>query len=87
MFAHSAITVHETPYTVLEMDVHDSNVGAHRHIDFVYVLRATSTELTAQLEEVSGVQWVPIADVTGLQTPPELPALIDTAARWAKDRW
>jgi len=28
-----------------------------------------------------------VADVTGLHTPAELPALIDAAACWAKDRW
>jgi len=87
LFAHSAVTVHEPPYTVLEMDVRDTRIGEHRHIDMVYVLRATSTELTAQVEEVSAVRWVPVADIAGLDTPAELPALVVEAAEWAKDRW
>jgi hypothetical protein len=68
------------------MDVSDSKVGAHRHVDFVYVLAATGGELTAQLEEVGGTRWVPLADVAGLPSPAELPALVDAAARWAKAR-
>lgn len=61
----------------------DTAVGAHRHIDLVYVLRATATALSAQLAEVARVQWVPIADLTTLDTPPELPALAATALEWA----
>jgi 8-oxo-dGTP diphosphatase len=87
LFAHPAVTVHAAPYAVLEMDVRDSKVGEHRHVDTVYVLRAVSGELTAQMEEVSGVRWAPIADVAGLDTPAELPALVTDAARWAKTRW
>ena len=87
LFAHPAVTVHPAPYAVLEMDVRDSKVGEHRHIDMVYVLRAVSGELTAQTDEVSGVRWVPIADITGLDTPAELPALVADAAGWAKARW
>lgn len=40
VFAHPAITVHPAPFTILEMPVVDSKVGAHHHLDFVYVLRA-----------------------------------------------
>jgi 8-oxo-dGTP diphosphatase len=65
------------------MDVTDSKIGAHRHIDLVYVCRAAGGDLAAQLEEVSGVQWIPAADIAGLHTPVELPALADTAIRWA----
>jgi len=83
-FAHPSVTVHAGPFAILEMQVSDSKIGVHRHIDFVYVLRAVSGELTAQLEEVGGVQWVPVADVAGLDTPAELPALVADAARWAK---
>jgi isopentenyldiphosphate isomerase len=68
------------------MQVTDSSVGVHQHIDLVYVLRATSTDLTAQLEEVADAQWVPAADVAGLDTPAELPALVADAAQWAKAR-
>jgi 8-oxo-dGTP diphosphatase len=83
-FAHPSVTVHAGPFAILEMQVSDSKIGVHRHIDFVYVLRAVFGELTAQLEEVGGVQWVPVADVAGLDTPAELPALVADAARWAK---
>jgi 8-oxo-dGTP diphosphatase len=86
LFAHPAVAAHAPPYAILEMQVSDSKVGVHRHIDLVYVLRATSTALTAQLEEVGGAQWVPIADVAGLDTPAELPALVTDAAQWAKAR-
>jgi hypothetical protein len=44
-------------------------------------------ELAAQLGEVSAIQWVPIHEVATLSTPPELPALVADAARWAKERW
>lgn len=87
LFAHPAVTVHAPPYAVLEMDVNDRKVGPHRHIDFVYVLRATTTDLSPQWEEVSAVHWVALADITALPTPPELPALIGEAAAWARIRW
>lgn len=85
-FAHSAVASHPVPWAIIEMDVTDSKIGAHRHIDLVYVCRASGGDLTAQLEEVSGVQFVPVADIAGLEVPAELPALADTAARWAKAR-
>lgn len=87
LFAHPAITVHAVPYAVLEMDVRDSRVGDHRHIDMVYVLRAVSTKLTPQTEEVGEVRWVPVADIAEFDTPAELPSLVTEAARWAKARW
>jgi 8-oxo-dGTP diphosphatase len=83
-FAHPAVRSHPAPWAIIEMDVTDSRIGAHRHIDLVYVCRASGGDLTAQLEEVSGVRWVPVPDITDLQTPAELPALADAAARWAK---
>jgi 8-oxo-dGTP pyrophosphatase MutT (NUDIX family) len=86
-FAHPAVTTHAPPYTIIEMDVTDAKVGPHRHIDLVYVLRATSVDLTAQLDEVGAARWVPIAEVATLDTPPELPALVADAAQWAKTRW
>lgn len=85
-FAHPAVRSHPAPWAIIEMDVTDSKVGAHRHIDLVYVCRAPGGDLTAQLAEVSGVRWVPVADIAGLQAPSELPALADAATRWAKAR-
>jgi hypothetical protein len=38
------------------------------------------------VKEVSGVQWVPVADIAGLDVPAELPALADAAVQWAKTR-
>lgn len=84
LFAHPAVTTHAPPYTIIEMDVTDTKIGPHRHIDMVYVLRAVSGDLTAQLNEVSGVQWVPVADPAGLDVPAELPALVGQATLWAK---
>jgi 8-oxo-dGTP pyrophosphatase MutT (NUDIX family) len=86
LFAHPAVTSHAPPYVILEMDVTDTKIGPHRHIDLVYVLRAVSGDLTAQLTEVSGAQWLPIADLAGLDIPEELPALVGQAALWAKAR-
>src|SRR5215813_7815993 len=71
LFTHPAVTPHAAPYAIIEMDVVDAKVGAHRHIDLVYVLRATSGTLSAQLAEVAGVQWIPVTDLTTLDTPPE----------------
>jgi 8-oxo-dGTP pyrophosphatase MutT (NUDIX family) len=87
LFTHPAVTTHAPPYTIIEMDVADTKIGPHRHIDLVYVLRATSGELAAQLDEVGGVQWVPLADLPGLHTPAELPGLVAEAASWAKPHW
>jgi ADP-ribose pyrophosphatase YjhB (NUDIX family) len=83
-FAHTAVQGHAAPWAVIEMDVTDSKDGQHRHIDFVYVCRASGGDLAAQLEEVACARWVPVADVAGLSTPAELPELVATAARWAK---
>jgi 8-oxo-dGTP pyrophosphatase MutT (NUDIX family) len=86
-FAHPAVTTHAPPYAIIEVDVTDARVGPHRHIDLVYVLRATSVDLAAQLDEVGAARWVPISDIAALDTPPELPALVADAAQWAKTRW
>lgn len=85
-FTHPAVQSHIAPWTVIEMDVTDTKDGQHRHIDFVYVCRPSSGTLAAQLEEVSGVRWVPVADIAQLPTPAELPELAAAAARWVKDR-
>ncbi len=83
-FSHPAVRSHAAPWAIIEMDVTDSKVGAHRHIDLVYVCRAAGGDLAARLEEVSDLRWVPVGDLAGLQTPAELPALADAAARWAE---
>ncbi|MFG1992799.1 NUDIX hydrolase [Actinoplanes sp. NPDC048988] len=83
-FVHAAVRGHVSPWAIIEMDVSDSQVGAHRHIDFVYVCRATNTEVNARPEEVADARWIPVVDVTALRTPAELPELVATAARWAK---
>ena len=80
-FQHPAVTVHPVPFAILEVSATDNVFGEHRHIDFVYLLRATSTAITAQLDEVSHVRWVPVADVVHLDTPPDLPALVAEAVR------
>lgn len=85
-FDHPAVTSHPVPFAIIEMDVSDSRVGAHRHIDMIYVARATTDSVSAQLAEVSAARWTPAADVLSLETPSELPALIERATRWAKAR-
>ncbi|MBT8228594.1 MAG: NUDIX domain-containing protein [Dactylosporangium sp.] len=75
------------PLMITEMDVVDAGVGPHRHIDHVYVCRPVRGELTPQLAEVGGCQWVPIGEVATLDTPEDLPELIRYAAAWAKPRW
>ena len=45
---YPSVTVHPPPYAILEMQVSDSKIGTHQHIDHVYVLRATSGQLTVQ---------------------------------------
>lgn len=83
VFTHPAVQSHAAPWAIIEMDVHDSKVGAHKHIDFVYVCRASGGNLAAKSEEVGGARWVPVADVSSLDTPADLPALVSAAARWA----
>ena len=78
---YPSVTVRPPPYAILEMQVSDSKIGTHQHIDHVYVLRAISGQLTAQREEVSAARWVPIADVAALDTPAELPALVANASQ------
>lgn len=87
LFTHPAVATHAPPYTIIEMDVNDSKVGPHRHIDFVYVLRATSDQVTAQLKEVGAARWVRLAELAALDTPAELPTLVAEAAQWVKSRW
>ena len=50
----------------------------------IYVLTPGNGQVTPQIEEVTGCAWVPLAKVADLDTPPELPALIDKAAEYAR---
>ncbi len=84
VFTHPAVRSHLAPWAIIEMDVIDAMVGAHRHIDFVYVCRGRGGDLTVQWEEVAAARWVPVADVAGLSTPADLPQLVAAAAQWAK---
>jgi 8-oxo-dGTP pyrophosphatase MutT (NUDIX family) len=86
LFSHPDVITHATPFTIIEMDVVDAAVGPHRHVDLLYVLRAVSGELSARLDEVGGVRWVPAADLAHFDTPAELPALVAVAASWAGKR-
>jgi len=83
-FAHPAVDVVPTPFTILVMNVADPKIGTHQHIDLVYVCRPYSTEVVHQPDEVSGCRWVPLADVASLDTPPELPTLIAAAAKYLR---
>ncbi|XVU22517.1 NUDIX hydrolase [Actinoplanes sp. CA-054009] len=85
-FAHSSVQSHPAPWAIIEMDVSDARVGAHRHIDFVYVCRAIDTDLHAQMAEVADARWLHVADVAELRTPAELPELVSAAASWAKSQ-
>lgn len=82
-FTHPAVITHPTPFTIIEADVVDASFGPHRHIDFVYVLRATHGDLAAQLDEVAAARWVPLGDLPAYDMPAELPTLLTQAARWA----
>ena len=81
VFAHDAVQVLPAPFTILVEDVPELGQTV-QHIDCIYILRpaADPDALTAQEEEVTGLRWVPISQVAGLPTPPELPALIRAAA-------
>jgi 8-oxo-dGTP diphosphatase len=87
-FSHPTTTVLPAPFTICVHDIPaDPGVPGsrpHQHIDLVYVLAPCGGEVTAQLAEVTGCAWVPLADLAGLDTPPELPSLIEQAARYAR---
>ncbi|BCB81211.1 NUDIX domain-containing protein [Phytohabitans flavus] len=83
-FRHPAVGSVASPFTIITMPVTDRKVGAHEHIDMVYVCRALTTEVTHQAEEVGGCTWVAVADIAALATPPELPSLIAEAAVFAR---
>jgi len=84
-FSHPATTVLPAPFTICVQDIPgNAATGPHQHIDMVYVLAPGSGQVTPQPEEVSGCAWVPLAKVADLDTPPELPALIEKAAEYAR---
>lgn len=81
-FAHPAVGAVPIPFTILVEDVTDATVGAHQHIDMVYVCRPRSVEVTVQLAELDGHTWIPLTDIAALPTPPELPTLVASAAKY-----
>ncbi|WP_203909133.1 NUDIX hydrolase [Rhizocola hellebori] len=85
-FEHPSLRSVLPPFAVLDMMVTDRRLGYHRHISFVYVFRPVSGDLTPQLAEVSDAAWVPIDQVSTLEVPDDLPALVTAAAGWAAAR-
>lgn len=85
-FSHPAVVVVPSPFTILVMDVADAQIGPHQHIDMVYLCRPCSGNIVRQPEEIDVCAWVPLTDVAALETPPELPALIATAAKFVQSR-
>ena len=84
-FIHPAATVLPAPFTICVQDIPaDMTTGPHQHIDMVYVLAADRGQVIPQREEVTGCAWIPLAKVADLDTPPELPALIEKAAEYAR---
>jgi 8-oxo-dGTP diphosphatase len=83
-FRHPAVGTVPSPFAIITMPVTDREVGAHHHIDMLYVCRALSNEVTHQPEEVGGCTWVAVADVARLATPPELPTLIAKAYKFLR---
>jgi 8-oxo-dGTP diphosphatase len=83
-FAHPAVATVEAPYTILVEDVDDPEIGPHQHIDLIYICRPTTTTGAGQSIEYDGkYRWVPIATLAALDTPPELPALVEACATYA----
>jgi len=84
-FGHPATTVLPAPFTILVHDIPaNAQAPLHQHIDMVYVLSPGGGQAVPRLEEVTGCAWVPLADVAGLHTPPEVPTLIAKAAEYAR---
>jgi 8-oxo-dGTP diphosphatase len=84
-FSHPATTLLPAPFTNCVHDIPaDAKTGLHQHIDMVYVLTPGSGQATPRLEEVTGCAWIPLDKVADLDTPPELPALIEKAAEYAR---
>lgn len=84
-FSHPETTVLAAPFTICVQDIPgDATTAPHQHIDMVYVLRPVSGQATPQMAEVAGCAWIPLAKVTELDTPPELPDMIQIAAGYAR---
>jgi 8-oxo-dGTP pyrophosphatase MutT (NUDIX family) len=84
-FSHPAVTVLPPPFTICVQNIPgDPTTGPHQHIDMVYVLTPAGGTVTPQLEEVACCAWVPVAKVADLDTPPELPVLIEKAAKYKR---
>jgi hypothetical protein len=64
------------------MSARMTNLATSSGPSAVYVMRPVSdpAAVIAQEEEVTGLRWVPVSEVSELPTPPELPALIRAAA-------
>jgi 8-oxo-dGTP diphosphatase len=84
-FAHPAVGTVEAPYTILVEDVDDPEIGPHQHIDHVYVCLPTTTDAGRRVEYDGKYRWVPVTAVGQLDTPPELPALVQACAAHAAD--
>jgi 8-oxo-dGTP pyrophosphatase MutT (NUDIX family) len=85
-FAHEAVQVLPVPFTIQIEDLQE-NGGVVQHIDFIYVLRPVSdpSAVVPQAGESAAWRWVPIEEVSGLATAPELPDLIRSALAYAGD--
>jgi 8-oxo-dGTP diphosphatase len=81
---YPSVAVHPTPFAILEMPVNDAEIGKHHHIDFVYVLAALDTHVTADRSEIDDCRWIDIDAVASYDTPRDLPVLVSRAARWAQ---
>lgn len=68
-----AVTTVSWPYAIMVVDVNDSKVGHHQHLDMIYACWPRSTCLTHQGEEVMArTMGRPHGDVRVLPTLPEL---------------
>jgi 8-oxo-dGTP pyrophosphatase MutT (NUDIX family) len=84
-FSHPSATVLAAPFTICLQDIAgDATSEPHQHIDMIYALRAVSGQTAPQTGEVARCTWIPLGEVVQLDTPPELPGLIEQAARYAR---
>ncbi|SRR5216683_717758 len=79
-FSHPKIRAIPLPFAIIEGEVRDRKIGAHLHVDSVYVARPLTATVTLN-HEATGYRWVPVAQVASLPVPAELPSLIAAAAR------
>jgi 8-oxo-dGTP diphosphatase len=83
-FSHPRVREVPLPFAIIDGEVTDRKIGAHRHVDSVYVARPVTATVTLN-HEATGYRWVPVAEVASLPVPAELPGLIAAAARYAAD--